>query len=206
MRIAALPTLALAGLALAGLALAACAELNLPDPSGLLPGSALPVMQWDARPEAATWTRAAYAAVASHDAELALTVPADIALFCPDYPKAGLSDRRAFWVGLLSAIAKPESGFNPSASGGSGRYVGLLQISPQTARQYDCTATSGTGLKDGTANLQCAVRIFAPHVGADGMVAGHGNQGIARDWGPFQSTAARHDIADWTSAQDYCRA
>ena len=192
-------------LALAGLSLAACAEVKLPDLSGILPGTALPVMRWDARPDAAEWTRAAYAAVARHDAQLALTVPKDIALFCPDYPKASLSDRRAFWVGLMSSTAKHESGFNPAAVGGGGRYIGLLQISTQTARQYQCSATTSKSLKNGPANLECAVAIFAPHVAADGMVAGNGNRGFARDWGPFHSASSRHEIAAWTSVQDYCR-
>ena len=192
-------------LALAGLSLEACAEVKLPDLSGILPATALPVMRWDARPDAAAWTRAAYAAVARHDAQLALTVPKDIALFCPDYPKASLSDRRAFWVGLMSSTARHESGFNPAAVGGGGRYIGLLQISTQTARQYQCSATTSKSLKNGPANLECAVAIFAPHVGADGMVAGNGNRGIARDWGPFQSADSRHEIAAWTSVQDYCR-
>ena len=193
-------------LALACLSLAACAEVKLPDLSGILPSAALPAMRWDNRPEAANWTRAAYAAVASHDAQLALTVPKDIALFCPDYPKASLSDRRAFWVALMSSTAKHESGFNPAASGGGGRYVGLMQISPQTARQYDCAASTSKGLKDGAANLQCAVKVFAPHVAEDGMVAGNGNRGIARDWGPFHNQSSRHEIASWTSAQNYCKA
>ena len=196
---------ALLSLALAGLSLAACAEVKLPDLSGILTAATLPVMRWDVRPEAANWTRAAYAAVAAHDAQLAMTVPKDIALFCPDYPKASLSDRRAFWVGLMSSTAKLESGFNPAAIGGGGRYIGLLQISPQTARQYQCSATTSKMLKNGSANLECAVAVFAPHVAADGMVAGNGNRGIARDWAPFHSASSRREIAAWTHAQDYCR-
>lgn len=166
--------------------------------------AAMPAMRWDARPEAATWTSRTLAVVAAHDSELAARVPADIATFCPHYPKASLADRRAFWVGLLSATAKHESGFNPRASGGGGRYVGLMQISPRTAQHYQCRASKSSDLKDGTSNLACAVEIVAPHVAQDGLVAGKGNRGIGRDWGPFQSKAARADIAGWTARQSYC--
>ena len=167
--------------------------------------SDVPAMRWDARPEAASWTTQTMAVVAAHDAQLAGRVPKDIATFCPHDPKGTLNERRAFWVGLLSATAKHESGFNPHASGGSGRYVGLMQISPATARQSQCRAHSTAALKDGPANLACAVQIAAPHVAQDGMVAGKGNLGIGRDWGPFQSKAARADIAGWTAKQSYCQ-
>lgn len=195
----------LMALSVAATLLAACAPVKIPGLASLLPASALPVMRWDTKPEAADWTTAALAAVASHDGDLADRVPADIKTYCPGYATAPLADRRAFWVGLMSATAKHESGFNPKAVGGGGRYVGLLQISPRTASLYHCTAATSTALKDGAANLECAVRIFAPHVAADGQVAGRGNLGIARDWGPFHSAAARADIASWTAAQSYCK-
>ena len=192
-------------LTLACAQLAGCTTLKVPDLTALLPSDFLPVMHWDARAEAADWTRATMTAVAAHDTELALTVPADIATFCPSYAKASLASRRAFWVGLVSATARHESGFNPAAVGGHGKYIGLMQISPRTANHYACTAQSPAALKNGPANLTCAVEIFAPHIAADGMVAGNGSRGIGRDWGPFRSKAARDDIAKWTSAQAYCQ-
>ena len=166
----------------------------------------IPAMRWDARPEASTWTSQTLAVVAAHDAQLAATVPADIATFCPHYPKASLTERRAFWVALLSATAKHESGFNPKAVGGGGRYIGLMQISPSTARNSGCQADTASDLKDGTRNLECAIKVFAPHVAADGMVAGGGNRGIGRDWGPYRSAKKRGDIAGWTARQSYCQA
>ncbi len=165
----------------------------------------LPAMRWDASAHASEWTKGALVQVADHDAELTGKVPDDIEVYCPGYASASKQDRRAFWVGLLSATAKYESGFNAAAIGLNGRYVGLLQISPATARHYDCDATSTAGLKDGSANLSCAVDIVAPHVAADNMVAGQGNRGIARDWGPWQSKRNRAAIATWTRAQAYCK-
>ena len=171
---------------------------------GLFPTN-LPVMGWDARPEAGAWTAATLAAVARYDSVLAGTVPGDIKAWCPGYAKNGLDERRAFWAGVLSALAKPESGWNPRASGGGGRYIGLLQISPQTARANGCAATSTAGLKDGAANLTCGVQIMARQVGQDGVVAGNGRQGLGRDWGPVNKAASRAAIAGWTAKQSYCR-
>ena len=171
---------------------------------GLFPTD-LPAMGWDARPEAAAWTSATLAAVARYDSVLAAAVPGDIKAWCPGYAKNGLEERRAFWAGVLSALAKPESGWNPNASGGGGRYIGLLQISPQTARANGCVATSAKGLKDGAANLVCGVQIMARQVGQDGVVAGNGRQGLGRDWGPINKAASRVAIAGWTAKQSYCR-
>ena len=193
----------IAALVLSSGLLAGCDTVQLPDLAAFFPGG-VPAMRWDARPEAAVWTAKAMSEVARHDGELASRVPADIGVFCPDYVKAPMQDRRAFWVGLMSATAKHESSYNPKASGGGGRYVGLMQIMPSTARSAGCDAQSSAALKDGAANLQCAVRIMAPHVAADGVVAAKGG-GIARDWGPFSSAVNRKEIAAWTSAQDYCR-
>lgn len=189
-----------------GLSVSACAEVTLPDLASYLPGGALPAMRWDERPEAATWTARAMLAVGQRDAELAAQVPADIDTFCPGYRTASIAERRAFWVGLMSATAKHESSLNPKASGGGGRYIGLMQISRATAEQAGCEARSNAALKDGAANLECAVRIFAPRVAQDGMVAGSGNRGVGRDWGPFSRKSKRAEIAAWTAKQAYCQA
>lgn len=165
----------------------------------------LPVMRWDHRPEAATWTKASMNLIAANDQALAAKTPADIETWCPGYDEATLTERRAFWVGLLSATAKHESTWNPKASGGGGRYIGLMQISPQTARAYRCEATTAAALKNGEANLACAIRIMSKQVGRDGVVAGGGNKGIGRDWGPFRSASKRSDIAGWTKSQAYCQ-
>lgn len=167
--------------------------------------SDLPAMRWDHRPEAPTWTKSSMSLIAANDSVLADRIPADIEGFCPGYDDATLTERRAFWAGLLSATAKHESSWNPAASGGGGRYIGLMQISPQTARSHGCSATSASSLKDGEQNLACAIRIMSKQVGRDGVVAGSGRQGIGRDWGPFRVASKRADIAGWTKSQSYCQ-
>lgn len=165
-----------------------------------------PPMRWDHHPEAEEWTESTLVALSTKDALLSEMVPADIDTWCPAYPEAPIEARRAFWAGLLSTVAKYESTWNPKASGGGGRWIGLMQISPRTAANYGCEATSVGALKDGEANLECAVEIMSEQVARDQMVAGGGKQGIGRDWAPLRSSEKRAEMASWTREQPYCRA
>lgn len=164
-----------------------------------------PAMRWDHHAEGQDWTGRTLLAVAAEDDKLASRIPADITTWCPGYTTATLTERRAFWVGLLSALAKHESTWNPRASGGGGRWIGLTQIAPSTARQYGCTADSTSELKDGAANLACAVEIMADNVANDGLVAGGGARGLGRDWAPFRKATKRAEMAAWVSTQSYCQ-
>jgi hypothetical protein len=182
--------------------LQACAPA--PVPQAVLP-EALPVMGWDARPEADVWTESTLEALQNEGVALLSEVPGDIGTWCPGYVAAAPTERAAFWSGLLSALARHESTWNPEAVGGGGQWFGLVQISPQTAQGYGCAADSGTELKDGAANLECAVRIAAHTVLRDGVVAAGGG-GLAADWGPFASAEKRAQMAAFTSTQSYCQA
>lgn len=167
--------------------------------------SGLPAMPWDARPEAATWTAAGLMAVRSRDTDLAGQVPADADALCPGYASGSMADRRAFWVAMVALTADKESRFNPGIVA-SGRYVGLMQISPRTARAAGCGVTSVEDLKDGENNLFCAVQILAGHVARDGVAVGpKGNQGLGRDWTPWRAAEMRAQAADWLTDQAYCR-
>jgi hypothetical protein len=165
-----------------------------------------PPMQWDHHPEAEVWTESTLVALSTKDPILSEHVPTDIETWCPGYAEAPVEERRAFWAGLLSAVARYESTWNPLASGGGGRWIGLMQISPRSAANYGCEATSVGELKDGEANLECAVEIMSTQVAKDGMVAGGGNRGIGRDWAPLRSSEKRAAMAAWTREQPYCKA
>lgn len=168
--------------------------------------ASLPAMRWDFRPEGVSWTQQTLAAVSQKDSDLANLIPADIETWCPGYETASVDERRAFWTGMLSALAKHESTWNPQASGGGGKWIGLTQIAPSTARAYGCDATSTGALKNGAANLSCAVEIAAVQVKRDNMVAGpQGRRGMGRDWAPFRSSTKRAEMAAWTRSQDYCQ-
>jgi hypothetical protein len=164
------------------------------------------VMRWDHHPEAQEWTEASLVALQSHGAALPQIVPADIEAFCPGYETATVEERRLFWTGLLSALAKHESTWRPDAAGGGGRWIGLLQIAPGTARSYGCAAQDTAALKDGAANLSCAIRIMSRTVTRDGVVGAGGRGGVAADWGPFTKSEKRAEMAAWTRQQPYCSA
>lgn len=166
----------------------------------------LPATRWAHIPHSESWTRGAMIALHRHGQPLVDMVPRDISEWCPAYETAEPPVRAAFWVGFLSALAKHESTYKPRAVGGGGLWYGLMQILPATARGYGCAARSGEALKDGAANLSCAIRIMAITVPRDGVIAARDRKwrGVAADWGPMQSAAKRRDIAGWTKIQDYC--
>ena len=140
----------------------------------------------------------------SDAAALTSVVPEDVEAWCPGYSEADEADRAAFWVGFVSALARYESTWEPGAVGGGGRWFGLMQISPATARYRGCEAGSGAALTDGAANLRCALRIMAVTVPRDGVVS-VGTGGVAADWGPMRQDHVRAEMRDWLHQQRYCQ-
>lgn len=167
----------------------------------------VPSARWDHKAGSESWTLAAMSALRSHGSRLEETVPRDIATWCPGYANNPAPLRRAFWVGMMSALAKHESTYRPDAVGGGDLWYGLLQIYPDTARRYGCRATSGAALKDPADNLSCAVRIMNVTVPRDNAIALRDSRwrGVAADWGPMTNRAKIADMAAWTRAQDYCQ-
>ena len=168
----------------------------------------LPRTRWQHMSGHSLWTRAALSALKDHGKPLVDLVPTDIQNWCPAYPTASDAQRRAFWVGFMSALAKHESTYKPWAVGGGGKWYGLLQILPGTARGYKCNVGTGEALKKGAANLSCAVRIMAHTVPRDGVIHGYKNRkgrGVTADWGPMHNAAKRRDMAGWLRRQTYCQ-
>lgn len=193
----------LASLTLA--AIATACSVTEPEP----PTAAdLPLMRWGAGEDQLVWQKTAFEALQTHASVLPQTVPADISEWCPYYPEADTFTREAFWIGFLSALSKHESTYRPDAVGGDGRWYGLVQISPATARGYGCRAGSGEALKDGGENLSCALRIMAVTVPRDGVI--HANdgkwRGVAADWGPIRVGSKRRDVSGWLKDQPFCQA
>lgn len=169
-----------------------------------LPGQdPLPSMHWDGRDSSAEWTDATLAALDAEGAVLMSRVPSDVMEYCPSYASQSPENRRAFWAGFLSVLARYESAHNPKAAGGGGKYQGLMQISTATARNFGCEGS----MMDAKANMACAVKIAARQIGQDNAIArsGGGWRGVARDWMPLRNKAKRADIAAWTSKQSYCK-
>ncbi|APZ53881.1 transglycosylase SLT domain-containing protein [Salipiger abyssi] len=163
----------------------------------------IPEARWGSSGSRDRWSLTVLSSLRGPAKRLPETVPADITTWCPAYPSATREDREAFWLGLVSALAKHESTYRPTAVGGGGLWYGLLQILPSTARLYGCQARSGAALKDPNLNLSCGLRIMAKTVARDGVVS-RNMRGVAADWGPFHSRSKREDMIAWTRAQPYC--
>lgn len=161
-----------------------------------------PPMSWGQKSGSDAWTKATLAALDQEGVTIMSRVPGDISSFCPNYAELNQTGRKAFWAGLLSAVAKHESTYNPKASGGGGRWIGLMQIAPTTWRHYGCDGN----IRNGADNMSCAVKIMSRQVGRDNAIARDdgGWRGVARDWAPMRNSKKRADIAAWTSSQSYC--
>ncbi|MEM9031931.1 MAG: transglycosylase SLT domain-containing protein [Pseudomonadota bacterium] len=166
-------------------------------------GGGLPAARWDTMDGSADWTQAVVAALDGPASALIETVPRDIERWCPAFERSDPDGRRAFWVGLVSALAGHESTWQPEISDSEGRWHGLLQISPQTAEGYGCDATDADALKDAASNLACGLRIMAETVTRDGVVS-EGGAGVAADWAPFADAEKHADMVAWVRAQSYC--
>lgn len=167
----------------------------------------LPRARWENRRRGDLWTRVALSAVRTHGKPLIDTVPRDIEDWCPAYPDADADERAAFWVAMISSLARYESTWNPRAVGGGGLWYGLLQIYPQTAEFRRCRVQSGEGLKHGPSNLNCAIRIMAITVPRDNAIAVKDGRwrGVAADWGPIRNDWMRRDMQRYTKKQTFCR-
>lgn len=181
--------------------------LSAPQDQAKSPHAVEVTTRWDHRPEARIWTAAKYAAMDREGRALVTTVPRDIDTFCPGYEEADTEGRKAFWTALFSGLAGYESTWRPDAAGAGGRYRGLLQIWPTSARNYGCDISHPNGLYDGPTNLRCASRIAAQAVERDQVVAGSAGRwgGVARDWPPMRDARKRADIAEFTRALPVCQ-
>ncbi len=177
------------------LCLSACATLQT------RPNGPEVAARWDHHPEALGWTAAVQGALYEEFGQALLTLrPADIDAFCPGWDRADRAGRAAFWVAVLSEIARIESGLAPTARGANGRYRGLLQISPATARAHGCAVDA---LYEGESNLACGVRLAARAVVRDGVLA-EGRRGLAAEWPPLANPGRRAALADYTRTLPMC--
>lgn len=185
----------------------AIVETHAPAVRPLARSAYLPNTRWDHKDGSDLWTRAAMTAIAGHGDGLESLVPRDVDQWCPAYTENGPEKRRAFWVGMMSALAKHESTYNPRAVGGGDLWFGLLQIFPDTARRYGCYARTGEALKDPEDNLSCAARIMNVTVARDNAIAVRDSRwrGIAADWGPMSNQSKRSEMVAWTNRQSYCQ-
>jgi hypothetical protein len=200
---------------LAALTVASCETTT----SGAGPSSPVfgyPPAAWDERPEGRQWTTIAHNAIDTLAPNLVTIVPTDIDAFCPGYRNASPANRRAFYVSLLSELARYESNFDPSVrftesfKDAAGRPVvsrGLLQISQESANGYGCAITDPEQLHDPATNLRCSVRILDRWITRDQVVSGYTAgawRGASRYWSPFRDRNKLVDLQAALNARPYC--
>ncbi len=159
-------------------------------------------LPWRDQPRADEWTEATVAALQAEGVTLLSSMPSDVLTYCPGYAKQNPEQRLAFWTALLAQAAGQESGWNPKATGAQG--VGLMQIGPQKARDFECQGL----MNDGAANMACAVRILNANIAEDGAIAqsaDHAPTASAEQWMTFRDTSQRSELARFTRQQSYCR-
>jgi hypothetical protein len=161
------------------------------------------------------WSVHTYDAVSEVASVLVSTVPSDYREFCPDYPSLSASERKNFWMYLLSAMAQYESNFRPALTyresfrDSRGNYVvsrGLLQLSIESGNGYGCGLKQASDLHDPYTNLECGLRILGRWVARDKRIAGNsgGWKGGARYWSVLRTGSRVNSIKGWTKA--FCAA
>ena len=200
--------------------------------SGPVPGPPVVEADWDGQLDGATWTALALEALVDIGDPLVSAEPSDIAEFCPRYADLDADGRRAFWVGVLSAMSRFESNFDPEASfdepahcpteacrismtTADGRPVvsrGLLQLSQESANGYrGCPVPPADELRlhEPGLNLRCSVAIMSRWVPADGVISADdgGWRGGARYWSVLRPNDRRTlaQIQAFTRTSALCR-
>lgn len=141
------------------------------------------------------------AAVGEFGYDLVRADPADAAEWCPGFPKFTRSEKHAFFVKLMTEMARYESSFKPgtkyteSFPDSKGVPVisrGLFQISIESANGYGCGFRQAEELHDAQANANCSVRIINRWVERDGRIGGTvagDHRGGARYWSVLRGTS-----------------
>jgi hypothetical protein len=172
--------------------------------------------RWETKArDGVAWSVHVYDALPALAPHLLSSAPADVADFCPGYAELSSSDRKNFWVYLLSSVAQLESDFDPTsiytenfrdAKGNLVQSVGLLQLSLGDAAPYGCSFRTTADIEDPIQNLDCGMRILNKLVGQNHRLAGKSGsawQGGARYWSTLRSPKVS-TIQGWTRALPMC--
>ncbi|MES2801919.1 MAG: transglycosylase SLT domain-containing protein [Bdellovibrionota bacterium] len=150
---------------------------------------------WEAKVSGSRdWSNHLYSELDRIGQDLLDVIPADSSMFCPNYKNLTYSERKKYWIYMISAMTKFESSFNTNTTykegfnDSSGKPVisrGLLQISIESSKGYDCGMSDAQELHNPLKNLSCGLRILDRWVGRDGRIAGKVDakwRGGARYW------------------------
>jgi len=165
------------------------------------------------------WSDYVYLKLDTLGKDLLDVVPADRSLFCPRYSKMSYAQRKQYWTFMISAMTRFESNFNTntkyteSFTDSNGKKVisrGLLQISIESGRGYDCDLRTAQDLHDPYKNLACGIRILNRWVSRDGRIAGKVSskwRGGARYWAVLRAgdKTSYKSILKWSQNLSICK-
>jgi hypothetical protein len=164
---------------------------------------------WDGKPDGAKWTAMLISALETHGQ----------ALLQGYYPEV-CGDRKAFYVMLLSSLARYESSFNPAASyteafaDSKGNKVvsrGLFQMSIESSNgNYACGFKDAQEIHQPEKAIPCAVKAANKLIARDKVLYGStvvdGKtkwHGLAAYWSPFRDATKRSSML--AKAKGTCR-
>lgn len=165
------------------------------------------------------WTNHLYSELDRLGQDLLDVIPADANTFCPNYRNLSYNERKKYWIFMISAMARFESNFNTNTTykedfeDSAGRAVisrGLLQISIESGRGYDCELANAEDLHDPFKNLSCGTRILDRWVGRDARIAGKVSskwRGGARYWAVLREgdKTSYKSIVSWSKKLKMCQ-
>lgn len=171
-------------------------------------------------PEHDAWSLHVLSALSRFAGPSLMAEPLDQQAYCPRWAELSISDRKGFYLAMISAMAKFESGFDPKTEyrenfkDQDGNWVisrGLLQLSVESANGYGCKVTSNA-LHDPKTNLTCALIIINRWVSKDGFFGSstgadeRQHRGGARYWAVLRNTSpSKQKILDFLKTQKMCQ-
>lgn len=170
--------------------------------------------------DAVNWTAYAQQAVERYAPDL-IKGSNDVESFCPQYSRLGTQDRVNFWVQLVAAMTKYESGWNPvsyfvessmgadSVTGQQTASEGLMQLSYSDAKNYHSVVAAGVcdfdftddqkysrtdirrSIMDPKTNLTCGIGILNRQVQRDHLIA----EGANAYWAVIKTNRSSNKIS-----------
>jgi hypothetical protein len=174
-------------------------------------------MPWDGKhADTDEWNQFTADAIAKFGSAMRSKTPSDVTSFCPNYGNLDEAGKTQFWIGLIAAMAKFESNYNPStrytegfddSNGNAVVSRGLLQLSYESAKAYGCDVSSSSALHDPKVNLTCTVRIINKWLASDGVISAQtsGWRGAARYWSVLRKSSTLGPIRAATKNLSVCK-
>lgn len=166
-----------------------------------------------------SWSEHIYRELPELGPDLLDSNPVDAKIFCPNYKNLSESERKQFWAFFISSMVKFESNFDPNEAytesfrDKRNRKVisrGLLQISIESSKGYQCGFTNERELHVATKNLSCGIRILNHWMKRDQRIASRAGlnwKGGARYWSVLRQArkTSYMSIVKWSNNLPFCK-